>query len=316
MLSYDFIAIDFETANDNLSSACSMGLVAVKDLKIVGGEYFLIRPADLHFAEKNIEIHGITAHTVREAPLFPKVWTQAKRYFNDNIIVAHNAHFDMSVLKQCLIEYELEIPQFDYLCSIQISNRACAGQGVSASLPERARHFGISAEGHHNAFSDAKMCANLVIKSVTRTKEKTFRDFRKTHRDLSSKNFTDLRPQKYFRQPQRKFESIAISEIVATSETFDKKHPFYNKNIVFTGELQNMDRRTAMQQAVNHGGIVKSCVSRKTDIVIRGTQDKALVGPEGISGKERRAYELIEQGYEIEIMREKEFLGLLYSGEN
>lgn len=314
MLSYDFIAVDFETANDNLNSACSMGLVAVKNLKIVGGEHFLIRPANLHFAKKNIAIHGITPQTVRGAPLFPEVWAQAKRYFNNSIIVAHNAYFDMSVLKRCLIESELQMPQFNYLCSIQISNRACAGQRVGASLPERARYFGISTEGHHNAFSDARMCANLVIKTVKSLSEKTFQDFCKTHGDLSIKEFTALKPQKYFQR--RRFENIATSEIVATAENFDERHPLYNKTIVFTGELQKMDRRTAMQKAVNRGGFVKNYVSRKTDIVVRGIQDQALVGPEGTSGKERKAAELIEKGYEIEIIAEKEFLELLSLGEN
>lgn len=65
-----------------------------------------------------------------------------------------------------------------------------------------------------------------------------------------------------------------------------------------------------MQKVVNPGGIVKSNVPRKTDIVVGG-QDRSLVGPEGISLKEKRAYELIKQGYTIEIIKEKEFFGLL-----
>ena len=99
--------------------------------------------------------------------------------------------------------------------------------------------------------------------------------------------------------------------MAATVETFEESHPFYGKNVVFTGDLQGMDRRTAMQNVVNLGGIVKSNVSRKTDIVVVGIQDKALVGSGGISRKEKRAYELIKQGYAIEIVREKEFLRLL-----
>lgn len=309
--SYDFVAVDFETANDYLSSACSMGLAAVKNLAVVDTEYFLIKPTDLLFAKENIEIHGLTSHIVRDAPQFPAVWAQVQEYFKSNLIVAHNAHFDMSVLKRCLIEHELEIPQFEYLCSIQISNCICKGLGVSASLLERAHYFNLSTNGHHNALSDAKMCASLVAQSIKSAGEKTLRSFCKAYPRLPVKNFATLRPQMLFKQPRHRFEKIVLSEMAATVESFDQLHPFYGKNIVFTGELSSMDRRTAMQKTLNCGGTVKSTVSKKTDIVILGIQDKALVGPGGASRKERRAYELIEQGFDLKIVRETKFLKLL-----
>lgn len=308
---YDFVAVDFETANNDLSSACSIGLVAVKNLTVVDTKYSLIRPAEPYFAKKNIEIHGITARTVQDAPQFPAVWEQVQRYFHGDLIVAHNAHFDMSVLKRCLLEYELDIPQFEYLCSIQISNHSCRGKKVGGSLTERANHFGIPTAGHHHALSDAEMCANLVIQSVKSVGENTFRSFCGRRRGLRAKSFAALKPQMSFGRLYHRFESIAYAELAATVESFDRSHPLYGKNLVFTGALDSMSRRAAAQKAVNCGATVKSGVSKKTDIVILGIQDKTLVGPEGTSRKERRAYELIGQGFNIKILREKEFLRLL-----
>ena len=112
-------------------------------------------------------------------------------------------------------------------------------------------------DGHHNALRDAIICANLVIACIERKKRKTFQAFCNTHYSLPIKKFSDLKPQTSFYKPYRKFERIAISEIAATTESFDKTHYLYGKNIVFTGELQSMDRRTAMQKTVNLGGIVK-----------------------------------------------------------
>ena len=43
---------------------------------------------------------------------------------------------------------------------------------------------------------------------------------------------------------------------------FDPKHPLYQKAVVFTGEL-SIDRREAMQRAVNVGAVIKTAVSRK-----------------------------------------------------
>lgn len=310
MSTHDFIAIDFETANDSLASACSVGIAAVKNLKIVKTDYYLIKPATLYFAESNIKIHGLTSDSVKDAPLFPEVWKEIQHYFRDTITVAHNAYFDMSVLKRCLIEYELKIPQFHYLCSIPISSRICRGLGVGTSLEERAGYFGISMEGHHNALSDAMICANIVIRSIDQGKWKSFNSFCQEDDSLPVKDFARLIPRKQFGKPYYP-QKINISEIAATVESFDESHWFYGKNIVFTGELQSLPRMTAMQKTVNLGGVVKSTVSKKTDIVILGVQNKTLVGPEGSSRKERRAHELIEQGYDIDIIREEEFLELI-----
>lgn len=56
MSNFDFITIDFETANSFNKSACSIGIVAVKDLEIVDTYYSLINPI-MDFDEKNISIH-------------------------------------------------------------------------------------------------------------------------------------------------------------------------------------------------------------------------------------------------------------------
>ena len=66
-----------------------------------------------------------------------------------------------------------------------------------------------------------------------------------------------------------------------------------------------------MQQVVNLGGLVKSGVSGKTDYLVVGVQDQSIVGENGISTKEKKAYELIEKGKELKIIKEAEFISLL-----
>lgn len=308
----DFISVDFETANNNYNSACSMGLVIVKDKEIIDMEYFLIQPPSLNFSEKNISIHGITPDDVKSAPTFPEVWNKIKYHFPDNMIIAHNAIFDMSVLKNCLEEYSLNIPDFNYLCSIPISTCACRGQNVGRSLKDRLEYFGIEFKNHHNALADAEACAKLVIEVVNRKKYKSFESFCKTHSSLSIRNFKDLEPKKYFgRNNKSKFNGVLISEVAATTNDFDKGHIFYNKSIVFTGELLSMDRRSAMQEVVNLGGIVRSGVTSKTDFLIVGIQNKAIVGKDGISLKERNAQKLKAKKHHIQIIEEDDFLNIL-----
>lgn len=99
----NFIAMDFETANYQKHSACSLALVMVQDSKIVGEYYTLIQP-ETEFFWKNIQIHGIRPEDVKEAPKFPDVWKQIQQYYQLNsLIVAHNAGFDTGVLADVLI---------------------------------------------------------------------------------------------------------------------------------------------------------------------------------------------------------------------
>ena len=89
---FDFTAIDFETATNKMSSACSIGLVAVNNLEIVKKEYFLIKPSTNYVSQENTNIHGLTYEDVKDALSFDKVWPIISPYFyNSSFIFAHNA---------------------------------------------------------------------------------------------------------------------------------------------------------------------------------------------------------------------------------
>jgi|LFRM01.1.fsa_nt_gb DNA polymerase-3 subunit epsilon len=310
-MDFDFIAIDFEIANYNLNSACAIGIAAVKNLEIVESKYFLICPPSRKFDRRCVAVHGITYEDVKSSPKFPEVWAQIRTCFEENYVIAHNAKFDMSVLKNCLIEYGLDIPDFKYFCSIKISSKAC--KNVGKSLKERTKCFGIELDNHHNALCDAKACAQLVIETVKRCGKKSFESFIKTYSSIKPEEFKDLEHQVTFieRNRYKHFERISVSEIAAAAETFNKTHPLFGKNIVFTGELRTMDRRTAMQKAVNVGAVLKTGVSKNTDFLVAGVQDKSIVGDDGLSSKLKTAYKLIDEGYDIKIINEDEFLRLL-----
>jgi DNA polymerase-3 subunit epsilon len=310
-LSFDFVAIDFETANSYNGSACSIGLVAVKNNEVAETFSTLIKPIEMRFEEKNIEIHGIIANDVKNAPSFKDVWEQIKHYFNNNsMIIAHNAVFDMSVLKLCLIDHSIPIPEFEYLCSIPISTCACSGEGVGKSLKERTERFGVVLDNHHDASSDAMACAQLVLSCIKEKRRRSFSTYLSTYSSLSPKKFIDLKPQRRFGKSNR-FDSVSVNDIQTTVSNIDENNPLFDKNIVFTGDLPAISRRGAMQLAKNCGANIKSSVSRNTDYVVVGEQNKSIVGEDGMSTKERRAYELIDEGYGIKIIDESQFVELV-----
>lgn len=308
---YDFIAIDFETANNNLNSACSIGVVAVKNNEIVDKRHYLIKPPTDHFRHENSDIHGITYDHVKDCDQFSCVWGKIQPYFEKTgFVIAHNAQFDMSVLHNCLDYYSIPIFDFRYIDSIDFSSMVCTD--VGNSLKDRASYFCIDMGNHHNALDDAITCASIVLASISLSGFNDIYSYLQNFNYVSIKNFTELKALKSFAKgkPSR-FEKIKISDLVAATTEFDEKHPFYGKNIVFTGNLYSFSRKEAMQQVLDVGGIVKSSVSRSTDYLVVGIQDKNLVGEDGLSTKEEKAYELNGKGYQIKFLSEEEFTALL-----
>jgi DNA polymerase-3 subunit epsilon len=216
----------------------------------------------------------------------------------------------MSVLYSCLFEYSIEMPEFNYICSIPISTRACRGQKVGNSLPDRLAHFNIELNNHHNALADARACAELVITCLKLKKRKSLETYCSTFSSITIHKFSELKPQHQFRG-YKKFKSIKVSEIAATVEIFDENHPLFEKNVVFTGELQQLDRKMAMQKVVDLGGVIKTGVTSKTNLLVVGIQDKSLVGEDGLSTKEEKAYDLINKGINIKVINESQFMSLI-----
>ena len=72
----DFIAIDFETANQEPSSVCSVGVVMVRDGQIVDSFYSLIQPEPNYYNYWCQRVHGILESDTEDAPVFSKVWQQ------------------------------------------------------------------------------------------------------------------------------------------------------------------------------------------------------------------------------------------------
>jgi len=159
----NFTAIDFETANGQLNSACSLGLVRVENGKIVESKEWFISPPEMYFHPMNVRIHGITEEDVMNKPSFNYIWEEVENYLQGKMIIAHNASFDVSVLRACLKTYGIGFPDFDYLCTVQICRKIWPGM-PNHKLNTMAHMFDISLQ-HHDALEDTLACAKIGIKA-------------------------------------------------------------------------------------------------------------------------------------------------------
>lgn len=95
----DFAAIDFETANKERSSVCSVGIVIVRNGEITEKLYRLIRPYPNYYSYWNTQVHGLTFQDTACAPTFPEVWKEIDPIIARLPLVAHNSPFDEGCLK-------------------------------------------------------------------------------------------------------------------------------------------------------------------------------------------------------------------------
>jgi DNA polymerase-3 subunit epsilon len=160
----NFTVIDFETANSKRASACALGIVKVVNGVIEEKNAYLIKPDDMRFDGMNIGIHGIRPNDVINEPEFDELY---QRIFKDKLdkqlVVAHNASFDMSVLRKSLELYDLEFPEFDYLCTVKIAQKTWTDL-ENHKLDQMSRFLNFKFK-HHDALDDCLACANVLIRA-------------------------------------------------------------------------------------------------------------------------------------------------------
>ena len=161
----DFIAIDFETANQQPSSVCSVGVVMVRNGQVADSFYSLIQPEPNYYNYWCQRVHGLSQCDTDDAPVFSKVWQQLEEkiadvFFSDQQsiddlryqiasipFVAHNARFDEGCLKAVF---------------------AAARRQFGHSLPNHQLHTvaaacGYDLQNHHHALADAEACAAIAL---------------------------------------------------------------------------------------------------------------------------------------------------------
>lgn len=163
-----FTAIDFETANGSPASPCAVGLVKVVDGKIVDSFATLIQPPAGHdfFHPGNIQVHGIRPSDVDGAPTVAEAFPLMLAFIGDDILVAHNAPFDMSVLRASAEYVGLELPDLSYACSLAISRKTYNLE--SYRLNAVAYAIGHEEFNHHDALADSDACARIIIHAAGR----------------------------------------------------------------------------------------------------------------------------------------------------
>lgn len=157
----DFAAIDFETANYQRSSVCSVGVIIVRGGRIADRFYSLIKPEPEYYNYRCTCVHGLTEADTCNAPVFPVVWREIEKRIGGLPLVAHNRAFEESCLKAVFRMYQMDYPDYTFLCTLQQSRKVWP-QGQH-TLDVIAARCGYNLAHHHHALADAEACAAIAL---------------------------------------------------------------------------------------------------------------------------------------------------------
>ncbi|KHL04916.1 exonuclease domain-containing protein [Sinomonas humi] len=325
-MALDFTAIDFETANGFRGSPCAVGLVKVRGGRLVETATWLMRPPQGHdeFDPRNVAIHGIRPDDVALHPRFGELFAEIGGFIGADVLVAHNAAFDLGVIRSALEVSGLPGPAYDYACTVVLSRRTY--DLPSHSLPFVAEAAGVPLVNHHDASEDAAACAGILVDIAQRHGAADVAElYDALHlalprhpefvpgRDaLSAATAKALRgsaaPRRWVNWPEEGANPSANSGA-------DPAHPLYGHRVVFTGAL-GMSRAEAKSRAAAHGAQPASSVTRATTLLVVGdgfvaSDLRAGLGTGRVTSKARRALELRSAGYRVEVLSEGEFLQML-----
>ena len=160
----DFAAIDFETANKEPSSVCSVGVVIVRGGEIVDRIYRLIQPSPNYYCYWNTRVHGLTRKDTDGARVFPEVWKEIASYIGQLPLVAHNSPFDEGCLKAVFRTYGMDYPDYTFYRTCRASRRVFGKRLPDHRLPTVAACCGYALSRHHQALDDAEACAAIALR--------------------------------------------------------------------------------------------------------------------------------------------------------
>lgn len=328
----DFTAIDFETANGFRGSPCAVGLTKVRGGVVVEEASWLMRPPENHdrFDHHNVRIHGIRPERVAGLPRFGELFPEIGAFIGGDVLAAHNAAFDLGVIRSGLEVSGLPGPAYDYVCTVMLSRRCYSL--VSNSLPYAAEEAGVPLVNHHDAAEDARACAGILIDIAARNGAASIAEL------YLSLGLAVSRQPAFdpLRDPLSKASRSALDALAAgagagspgagrpfqsgwpdeganplPNALAEPGHPLFGQTVVFTGDL-GIPRPEAKIRSAELGARPESRVTARTTVLVVGDGFVAADLRSGrLTGKARRVLELHERGQRIEVLSEGEFLQMV-----
>ena len=300
----NFTAIDFETANSSRASVCAVGLTKVRAGKIVETLSWLVAPpAEVsEFDPQNVRVHGIKAKQVIGAPSWQDSHRKVMEVVGDYPAVAFFASFDASVFRHASVMDDAYPERLDWRCAWELSKEHLDLD--SYKLPDVASALKLRGLKHHDAGSDAEMCARIVLEIADQAGVSSVDELWPN----ASKPVSRRAPI-----PQQVFTGEAYTkkgELPETNTAADPSNVLFGERVTITGFFEHLSQKSAIDLSSNLGAFHELNLTRKTTVLVICGDDPHTPGFDlaNGTGKQKKALQYMEQyGQEIRLMSEAEF---------
>lgn len=235
------------------------------------------------------ELTGITDEILSTARTIEEVLPDYLSFIGNNIVIGHNVNFDVNFIYDNSVKVLNKPFSNDFVDTLRISRKLLRGL-KHHRLSDIIDYFKIGDRGLHRGLNDCSM----TIECFNKLKEMV--------NDIPEFIISFKKKSQYSRA-----KDISISENIEIDET----HPLYNQCCVFTGVLEKMLRKDAMQLVVNIGGKVADNVTAKTNYLVLGNNDYCTTIKDGKSSKQKKAEKLKLEGKNINIISENVFYDMI-----
>lgn len=303
MMTLNFALIRIECCNQYKDTPCRLALVGVKNSEIVEQKEFFIDPLD---AEFDFMTSGTTLEDLRGrgsfAEQFPALLDFIKQY---PVLVSTADGYDADVLFNAITLHKVESGSLPYMTAKNVLRRAY--DSYSYQFNYLCDEMGVSVDGITPMDFAIAWC-QLLIKACA---DKEFADllmFAEENRivvgSISLQGYERCHIKRIYK-PKKK----EVTEYDPAN--FDETHPFFDRNVVFTGKLTYFLREDAEYYVERIGGHCSSGLTKATSYLVVGVQSPSQVGPDGLSAKQKKAIKYREEGMEIELLNETDFIDIM-----
>lgn len=287
-----FVVIDTETTglDQKYDDIIEISAIKVENNKIVDTFSVLINPG-YRISSFITDLTGITNDMLVNAPKIENIIEDFYIFVKDYTIIGHNVNFDINFLYDSLIKFDIKLNN-DFVDTMRIG-RYLLKDLKHHRLADLANYYHIDIQGAHRALKDCEI---------------TLEVYKNMQKDILN-NYNNL--EEFIKNHIRTNYKLDARDLKTSNLSFDISHPLYNKCCVFTGTLDKMTRKEAMQIVLDLGGICSNSVTMETNYLVLGNNEYSPLVKDGKSNKLKKALQLKINGYDIEIISENVFYDMI-----
>lgn len=299
----EYTLIDIETTglDPRFDSIIEIGAIKIRENEVLGSYNTLIKTTDTYedvntktkYVSSFItKLTGINNEMIEKEGISErKAIEEFLNFIQDDILVGYNVNFDINFLYDSSLQY-MNIPMTNNFIDVMRIARKHLKEMKHHRLKDLIKYYDISDENHHRAIRDCYITGEVFNNLRTQIES-----------EVGLEEFT-----KYSRENSR---AVKARDIDAHNKDFDTDNPFYGKYMVFTGKLENMIRKDAMQLVKNLGGEPQDGVTKETNYLVLGDISYSKNVKGNVTAKQKKAEKLKLEGQDIDVISENVFYDML-----